>query len=824
MIAALLLAAMSRQGSVRTVDLSHGAIIQSADSTADRFGYWDTTDTYLDGSAPDENFGGEPILAAGPSKTVLIRFGDLNRAMGSFRRVRKATLYLTIAGGDTPVLKSVDKLLVPWGAGPYFTIGSMLKQAANHVADDPSQKAAKPTPPRWSSTWRARLAGEGGSSWQLPGANGPLDSESIKDAHASVTEKEVAVDGLATVLQAFADHPNANFGFGLQFGSACEFYSSRAAIGRPRLVLELEKSPLPTGPDLSVTTIERISPSGANPNDGEEVTYKAHVKNVGSDKASAFGAEWIVNGKSTGIVEVSDLLAPGAETAVVTHKTYRSDKTDHRTQSIELRITPKGPDAVPGNNALRIFENARQIDVQVPQAMASGGQLNLAGSSAIEDWVQEQVRVFNETYAAESRFSFAPDGARERVSVQHIFLGAPTQPDGAHADGIATVPDVERNWLSSDPEFLRAIGLAIGLPDYRSMSFPGGKGINLRVGDKPFARGTTDLYPGVIGYGDTRNESAMAGPISLIYEPYKPSNSGLLPTVPTGLLAATDVAFLNGRIEHADSLLALPKTSLIKAADLTGRPLTNTQLDFFQSKGGQISDGPPTFSITTSNVEGTAILPTKNSLGPFGKLDADGGNGTFLIRVTANGVTEWDWLKAWQLMDMASRGNLLASVNEVRFNLPSAPLDFSVDLAKDRIISDSTNLLPAKIGALVSGTTDRDVTLGGKAGDWVEIDLGRDRTIGEIDLLGAPGAFWPQFDILVYGTGQGIGEAAPWASELNWPYSSANRRDLISSDPNTVSVSYRSLAVRIRFIRLINRSSISGTLRGIRVVPVKIAP
>ncbi len=50
MIAALVFAAMSGQGSVRTVELSRGALIQSADSTAEPFGYWDTSDTYIDGS------------------------------------------------------------------------------------------------------------------------------------------------------------------------------------------------------------------------------------------------------------------------------------------------------------------------------------------------------------------------------------------------------------------------------------------------------------------------------------------------------------------------------------------------------------------------------------------------------------------------------------------------------------------------------------------------------------------------------------------------------------------------------------------------------
>ena len=124
----------------------------------------------------------------------------------------------------------------------------------------------------------------------------------------------------------------------------------------------------------------------------------------------------------------------------------------------------------------------------------------------------------------------------------------------------------------------------------------------------------------------------------------------------------------------------------------------------------------------------------------------------------------------------------------------------------------------------MSGTPGKEVTLGGKAGDWVEIDLGRDRTIGEITLLGDPSDFWPQFDIMVYATGQKPAEASPWASELNWNWTASNRRDLIGTDPNTVSVAYRSPEIRIRFIRIVNRSSAIGKLKAIRVVPIKISP
>ncbi len=681
-----------------------------------------------------------------------------------------------------------------------------------------------PFPPRWSATWRHRLAGDGGAAWQQAGASGPQDSEEIRDTHGTAGDKEVAIDGLGSAVQFMADHPCDNHGMAIQFQNASEFFSSRAAIGRPRLELELEPAPAASGPDLSITSISRGTQSGATPAEGEEVTYSAHVKNVGDAKSAGFTATWVLDGRIGAGLEINDGVRPQRRNPVVTTKRpFHLDKLDHRVQTVELRIVPKGPDAVAGNNDLQVFANAKQIDVQVPDAIAKRLGTNLIGSSAIEDWVQAQVRVFNEVYAAQSRFSFAPDGAKERVSVQHIYVGGAAPKDGAHADGVAVIPDNESAWESSDPAFLRSIGLAIGLPDYKSMNFPAGKRILLKTGDKTVDRGTSDIYPGLMGYGDTRYEGVLAGAIALMYEPYAPPTSGALPLIPTGLLSATDVALLNAHVERRDGPLPMPKTSLVRATDLTGHPLSNMQLDFFQSKGGQIDDGPPTFSVTTGQNVGSALLSNKEGQGPFGKLDPDGGNGVFLIRATANGVTEYGWLKAWEFIDTASRGNTAAGILDVRLDLPSAALDTTTDLARDRIISDSTNLLPAKLGTLVAGTTDTEVSLGGKAGDWVEIDLGRDRTIGEVTLFGATGTFWPQFEIQVYATGQKLEEATLWANELNWNWAATNRRDLIPGDPNTISVAYRSPSERIRFIRITNRSSVIGKLKGIRVVPVKIS-
>jgi hypothetical protein len=121
---------------------------------------------------------------------------------------------------------------------------------------------------------------------------------------------------------------------------------------------------------------------------------------------------------------------------------------------------------------------------------------------------------------------------------------------------------------------------------------------------------------------------------------------------------------------------------------------------------------------------------------------------------------------------------------------------------------------------LVDGLIDTPVSLDFKEDDWVEIDLGRDRSIGEVVLFGK-GDFWKRFDIMVYATGQKADEARMWCSEADWKWTSANRRDPAEGG---FSVSYRSQSQRVRFIRLICRKATAHSeLTEIRVTPIQVS-
>ena len=341
MIAALLATCFA--AGPQTLELSRGCTIHEASGAESR--YWSATDTTLDSHTPDIYNGGARTITGGPGQVILIKFGDLDRAIGPNKRIAKATLLLTPLDTGPVKLGTAAEVLVPWGEGPCHTL-----------IPPPVLPGAKITAPRWSSTWRHRRAGEAPIPWQLPGAQGSADTKAYGDARLSArSDGLVAIEGLEKSLQAQYDRWFDNHGFAFTFESSTTFYSSKSSKGKPKLMLELEDAAPKTGPDLSVTFIERTpeyerydnrdaytykdqnghsagvmdKPGSAQtqkwPKDGEEVTYTAHVKNVGDATSQGFTAQWIVRETAGSAKEVDKPLKPGEETTVVYTKPFKNN-------------------------------------------------------------------------------------------------------------------------------------------------------------------------------------------------------------------------------------------------------------------------------------------------------------------------------------------------------------------------------------------------------------------------------------------------------------------------------------------------------------------
>jgi hypothetical protein len=187
-----------------------------------------------------------------------------------------------------------------------------------------------------------------------------------------------------------------------------------------------------------------------------------------------------------------------------------------------------------------------------------------------------------------------------------------------------------------------------------------------------------------------------------------------------------------------------------------------------------------------------------------------------LVKISYAGQVEYAWLKAWQLADMFARGSKTIASNEMRFNVTHRPL-LPQDWAFKKTAIDSANSDGANIAALIDGDASTLYRGGDRVDDWIEIDIGRDRPIGEVNLVAGQDAkaFWKRFDIMVYGTGQTISMARKFATEANWDFAATMQKDV--SNEGTVSVAYRAMPQTVRFIRLVNKSGGPGNIAGVEV-------
>lgn len=733
--------------------------------------YWDVQDTVLDVSQPDMNFGGEYTISTGTGKVMLIRFGDLKRAVGHGRKISSARLVLNYSSSEKPVFHGISRVQSPWGEGPILTLAGL--KAALPAA--PGMPVKGPITPRGSATWKQCRAGI--ASWQQPGA---ADSKPIDGAKCSVlNDHELAIEGLGATCQAMADRWYENDGFAITFDNAVEIDSCQAHDHRPKLEIATEAAAKPSGADLSVVRIEQ---HGGN-------QFIAHVANVGDSAAQGFVARWAVDERQGSSIEIGKALQPGEETTL--------DTTANPQSKVALLIAPKGADANASNDSAEWIPGGSPVSFFIQPAMAS--KLRDAGVSPI-DWAAEQVRLFDDTVLAQSKFSFAPEGARARLNLGPVT----TAQEGSVAGEMAAVvgPDradvqsPETQWplASAFRAFLaREVGqptaaytVKADLPGYKSLDGSG-----------------SARFPGLLGWGDTQCEGTIAPQLTLPYQAvWNPIFEGLKPE-PTDLLSATMVQLINesaaggfkpGMFEE------LPRTVLVRALDYNNQPLKDTELSFWLA-GVSKGDAMPAFTGTTGS-EGTVLLATKpgsdGHSNPFGQIGDP--RIAFMVKASGNGQTDWALLPAWELFDAYSRGNKAAAVFDLHFNLPSMPLD-TVNLAKNRILTDSAGSTPAQLAALVDENLRTSAPLGGSSKDWIEVDLGRDRPIGEVRLA-FDGPFWQKYDLIVYSTGQKPEDASIWSREIDFHWSIANNA---AETDGVRTIAYRGGAQRFRFLRICNR-------------------
>ncbi len=449
------------------------------------------------------------------------------------------------------------------------------------------------------------------------------------------------------------DSPLDNNGFLLQFKAPVSFFSAEAPRSRPKLVLELADAAPASGPDLAVTFIERKEnfdrydhEGGAKteaqdgapvsvldhalndtaqkwPSEGAEVIYVAHVKNLGSAASGGFSVQPYVDEKPSGPAQAGQALQPGEEALFPLRVPFKNNDLDHRLYPVAFRVNPSSVDNSGPDKGLEIQQDALAIGVSVEKSFYD----HAASQGGFEKWIQGQVSLLNDVYFPYSRFSFAKDGVLERVRIDHIEI----VPDGSLQGAKPNLAyDAQLEFPATDTADLAAISNSVDVPllkrllvqlgdvDFSAVTFPAGDPRLAAVGkDGTVPCGLEDLYPGIMGGGDTRDDAPIPLSLSIPYQPVQDEVMTQAGLQSTDLLSASSVSEFTTDMGKrrgflGDFLYDTPPLAMVSVLDYTGNPVSKAQLTFYQMAGGQFSASSRAFSLTTNEdgvVPYSSVIP-----------------------------------------------------------------------------------------------------------------------------------------------------------------------------------------------------------------------
>lgn len=251
-----------------------------------------------------------------------------------------------------------------------------------------------------------------------------------------------------------------------------------------------------------------------------------------------------------------------------------------------------------------------------------------------------------------------------------------------------------------------------------------------------------------------------------------------------GLSMAQVDLLMNGRLQY-------PKVVLAKTVSIDDRPLENVQI-----------------TVTTPESETQDIKTDSSGLFMMPKLPA-GAKGDVIFKATLNGVTQTLRTPLSTFSNLYARGNLQAISIDLPFNLSPWPINYDTNLVLGKPTSDGAKSFPAQLVGLVDDSLETEYTL--PAMGWVEVDLGRDRSLGEIVFQGEVPK---KFKVKVYGTTDKVEVADWWIDEID-----SDKFRLAYNMPGDLT--YHPNPNSARYVRIENLTNKPAKLKGIKIFAAK---
>jgi len=874
-----------------TISLQNGLTVTPlpAEYPNESYSYYGGLDAQIDPANPTANYGGltQQGLVGGQNRKVLIQFRELSRAIGPNKVIVSATLKLRAVSGQWSTGNSVNvyRLLVPWRQG---------------------SMGAVPQPQHWACSWNHRFYSANpleALAWNAPGASGAgtdrLATPTVTRSTGSSYSGGVwQITGLAADVAAWYQNESTNHGWVLEYANPPAatgqntFHASESPTItlRPELVISYATNPTPPSRavDLNVTYIERTpeyyrynptyetkqfhnegvgvlkNPGYANtqkwPNNGDVVTFTAHVINKGTTAASGpFNYRWLINGQVVAAGTDAAGVAVGQEKTYLYNWVWNANdwandtnphrkSADHRDRWVTFEVDYDGQIAeqCENNNSLSSFLEAPGMGFYVEQSMYDyfNNVQNAVGSYSFEDFLNWHVRVWNETYLEMSRFQgFAEDGCLERVRVQKIQV----VPDGTLCAGGNHTPNCQTNFLIDGEwgfrpdqayaaKYSRIIewGLLhecthqLGMIDLYTLNMEAGtpgtpSKVQVKDGTPYYlTRGYYPPYMGLMGGGDTRYNAD--------YEA-----TGLLSGWTTGALSS-NTGYRRGF--YGEQLYDLPDVVKFRALAAGNTPIPFAEFKVWQSRAGVTPDETsytwqPIFQ-GTADANGVVSLPNVSTLddgfttltghtlkpNPWGRINVVGTNGSLLVRIMGFGQKDYTFIRIPEINMAYWSGQTSEVVADLPVHIsPTSNLGLT-NIAQGKPVSSNVGGSPANAvdGNLNTRWDPGNVAVGG----YLQVNLGANYDIATVVLVqnGWGADFFRKFRIEVSPSGSFAGEQTLFAREaVDWGNTSATRRDMDPANEDVLWVTYAGVPTTGRYVRITCEQANWTKLAELRIYP-----
>jgi sugar lactone lactonase YvrE len=438
------------------------------------------------------------------------------------------------------------------------------------------------------------------------------------------------------------------------------------------------------------------------PEQGEIVTFTAHVVNKGAVASPAFDYAWTIDG-----VEVANgtlpALAPAAEVSASyrwpwAHVISSDGQRALGEHGVGFSVDPANAIAETheSNNSLQDRTNAMSFSIYITPEMYEAYNIPVDPKypASAEDWLQKQIATMNADFA-NSIYPVTPQGANLRVRINTIGITS-TEPaaDGAHDGGWYVTADYRHGasvWydpaIDIDWGLIHELSHQVSLIDLYAL---GATPTNVFVTDQqgnPANFGFSWPHPGIMGGGDISPHTD--------YNLYSSHSAGG---------AATYAGYRNGY--YGSHQFDIPLNNYLRILDSQGDPVPGVQVALYQRTGpwdwagdqgidstpeiSGTTDGDGIFHLTNRSAHGGTVTLNGHVLhdNPFGVIDIIGVQGLFLVRLAHEAHTEFHWLDITQFNLAYWMGGTISHTFTISSHVPPAGAPESPEITAMRVEGD----------------------------------------------------------------------------------------------------------------------------------------